>query len=104
MMLTTILVIVQALTFSVTVGRNTQNVTLRYPVADKVAWIEVCVEVNGYAREERIQQTSCWGPRFKVEEYQLPVWATTIRGILEISEDGYRSILRTPVIQVRPES
>src|SRR3990167_1354098 len=89
--------VIQALTFSVTVGRYGQNAVLRYPVADKVYWIEVCVEAEGYDPKtpygEGWQSNSCWVPRFKVEELRLDPGTVTLKARLHISEDGHRSIL-----------
>ena len=105
-MLVLLLELIQALTFSVTVGRYGQHATLRYPVADKVSWVEVCVEAEGYYENrpgaEGWNSMSCWVPRFKVEELRLDPGTVTIAAHLNISEDGYRSWLHTPVINVRP--
>lgn len=104
--LTILIEVIQALTFSVTVGRYGNNAVLRYPVADKLHWVEVCVETEGYDPKspsaEGWQANSCWVPRFKVEELRLEPGTTSLRAHLHISEDGYRSWLHTPVIQVRP--
>lgn len=106
MTLMMVLEIIQALTFSVTVGRYGQHATLRYPVADKVSWIEVCVLAEGHdisrPDSDDWQRNSCWVPRFKVEELRLDPETVTIRASLHISEDGRRSWLHTPTVNVRP--
>lgn len=97
--------IIALLTFSLTVHRNGDAITLRYPEADKLRWVEVCVESEGkYADRSEWYDLSCWEPRFVTEERRLKDGALHVRATLEITEDGHHSKLRTPVMQVRPET
>ena len=91
------------LTFSITLSQSGTNVVLRYPTGDKLQWLEVCVETAGYGKSGEWNTLSCWIPRFKTEDFKLNYGTVRIKAHLHISEDGHRSWLHTPVIQVRPE-
>ena len=102
--------IVRALLFSMTIGRLGDHITLRYPVADHVAWVEVCVTAEGnYPKNlasdpsEHWTTTSCWEPANQTEDYRLQSGTLRVGAELEINEDSHHSFLRTGVKQVRPE-
>ena len=96
--------LMQALTFSITVSQDATRTTLRYPAAEGVSWLQVCVESEGRGeRDEPWYANSCWEPRFPTEEYRLAPDAYYVRAHLTIDQDGKRSTLHTPVLQVRPE-
>ena len=93
-----IVAIIQALTFTLTVNHTGQRATLHYPVADHVRWIEVCVIANG---TDGWSRNSCWTPRYKTEEVPIDPRTVTISAHLAVREHGYRSWFHTPVTRVR---
>lgn len=106
-MVMSLLLVVQAITFSLTVNRFGTNITLRYPVAEKVDLIEVCVEAEGIDEQHPSSahwyQNECWAPRFNVEQFTLRAGTVHVRAHLTLSESSHREKLSTPVWQVRPE-
>lgn len=104
-MVSLLLAVVEA-TFAITVSQGGQTLRIQYPVAEKLYWVEVCVEAEVAYQSgpdvEVLVTTSCWEPRFKIEQWKLAPGTLSVRGHLTISEDSRRSTLHTPVIQVRP--
>ena len=103
-------VIILAITFSMTIGRQGDHVQLRYPDAPDVTWTEVCVWTQGEAQDGRDpdvyhewETTSCWTPRFRLEEMRLAPGTLKAKATLTIDEGGRRNTLTTPVVQERPE-
>lgn len=81
---------------------------LHYPKG--VEWIEVCVMSEGrvddkYQPGEYTQwwETTCWNPRFVWEEYPFRPGALKVQATLKIRDGEVEELLRTGVINVRPE-
>ena len=103
-MMLLVIQLMQAITFSMTVSQDLTRVMLRYPVSEGVSWLQVCVESEGRGEQDEPWYTnSCWEPRFVTEEYPLVPNAYHVRAHLTIDQDGKRSTLHTPVLQVHSE-
>lgn len=85
--------------FVITVGQYGDRIGLHYPHEDEhLRWEQVCVYSTGDQ-----EHTSCWVPRFGLEEYRLEMGTVRVKGVLTVNEDGVRRDLVTPEIPVRPE-
>lgn len=99
---------VAALTFSVTLNQKRDTVTLRYPVADKVAWVETCLYQIGHTESEGDwDSVACWNPSNDshrvTEQVKLKAGVNFMQATLEISEEGHHSILQSPAFVVHPK-
>jgi len=105
--MTTMILLIAALSFTLTVSQYGTNVVLRYPEAPGVHWVEVCVESEGINPKnpgaEHWYKRSCYEPTYRTEMYNLVEGTIHVRAHLEISQDSVHSFLHTPVYQVRPE-
>lgn len=92
-----LLQLLHAITFSLTVNKPHNLITLSYP--EKVVWVRVCVESAGV--KESFYHEYCWTPETPIEEFYLDAKTAHVRASLEIREGNRRSTLITPVWQVK---
>ncbi len=85
-------------TFSITVARNGDHITLRYP-ADVGEWREVCVTTITQTDE---WEMNCWAPYIAVEDHKIRPNAVSVKGQLLTTKDGVRTEWSTPWVNVRP--
>lgn len=97
--------------FKITVWHTTTGVDLHYPRQDEhFTWKYVCVTTHGKTDDKynpgdyvEYDSTSCWTPRFLLEQYKLQAGALTVRGLLTAQEDNHEIVIDTGVVRVRPE-
>jgi len=88
----------KAITFALRVGQHRTYAALLYPKQQHVKWIEVCVfSTSG---DDGWRTTSCWVPRFAIEEYPLMRNTVLIQAALHIREGDADRVLRTPAVRV----
>ena len=96
--------------FTITLYRNSNGVTLRYPKGENIHWLDVCVLSEGKVSDRfnpdnaiPWSQVSCWEPRFSLEQYTFRPGALRAQAVLMIKDGEEVITLRTEVVQVRPE-